>query len=101
MADDAQAITHQRIGRRAAPLREDAAAVREGDDVVHREKVSLIAQLPDQGQFALDDLAHLRARALRQRSRMPRSTSLRSQVAGVLTFRHQFARILVAQFIQM
>ena len=80
---DMQAVAHQRIGRRTAALREDAAAVRIGHDVIHRQEVRLVAQFRDECQFALDDLARLRRRTLGQRSSTPRSTSLRSQLTGV------------------
>src|SRR5579862_9014336 len=54
---DAKAITHHRIGRRAAPLAEDAAPARKGDDVVHGQEIARIVELLDQLQFVRDQIA--------------------------------------------
>ena len=43
----AQAVAHRRIGRRSAPLAQDAAAARKAHDVVHREEIHLVLQFGD------------------------------------------------------
>ncbi|OQC04174.1 MAG: hypothetical protein BWX79_02545 [Alphaproteobacteria bacterium ADurb.Bin100] len=54
----AQAVAHGRIGRRAAPLAQDAAAARKAHQVVHGEEVHLVLQLGDQRQLVLDLFLH-------------------------------------------
>ena len=61
---NAQAKAHRRIGRRAAPLAQDAHAARIAHDVVHREEVHLVLALGNQCQFALQLGVHRRRHAL-------------------------------------
>ncbi len=55
---DAQAEAHHRIGRRAAPLTEDALAARPGDDVVHGQEVVLVLHMADQLELLAEGLDH-------------------------------------------
>ena len=48
---DAQHVADRRIGRRAAPLAQDAAAAGEPHDLMHREKIGRVVELLDQGQL--------------------------------------------------
>ncbi len=54
---DAERIADRRVGRRAAALAEDALRARERDDVVDGEEVGLVAELRDQRELVLDQLA--------------------------------------------
>ena len=56
---DAEAVAHHRIGRRAAPLAQDAAAARERDDVVHGQEIAGEIELLDQRQLVLDQAADM------------------------------------------
>src|SRR6202035_2688007 len=51
---DAEAIADHRIGRRAAPLAQDAAAPGERDDVVHGQEIAGEIQPLDQRQLVFD-----------------------------------------------
>src|SRR5207253_11437204 len=51
---DAEAIADDRIGRRAAPLAQDAAAARERDDVVHGQEIAGEIELFDQLELMRD-----------------------------------------------
>ena len=62
---DAKAITDRRIGRRAAPLAQDAAADGEADDVVDGKEIGGIGQLVDQRQFMPQRRRHLGRQAVR------------------------------------
>ena len=68
---DVQRITHRRIGRRAAPLAQDAAAAGEAHDVVHGEEVRLVFELCDERQFVFHQGAHLVGHAVREALREP------------------------------
>ena len=54
---DAEAIADDRIGRRAAPLAQDAATAGEGDDVAHGEEIARVLEPLDQRQLVLDQVA--------------------------------------------
>ena len=56
---DAQAEADRRIGRRAAPLAQDALAARPGDDVMHGQEVVGIFQLLDEREFLAKEGADL------------------------------------------
>jgi len=97
---DAQGVAHHRIGRRTPPLAQDALAPGETDDVVHREKEGLVAQLGDQAQFLLYRLADRLGRApgiaLSQSG-----LGFTTQVAGGgLPRGHHLLRVFVAQFVE-
>ena len=56
---DAQKIAHHRIGRRPAPLAQDAFGAGELHDVMHRQEIGRIGHFADQRQFlfnAVNDL---------------------------------------------
>ena len=55
----AQAVTHRRVGRRATPLAQNAAAARKAHDVMHRKKIHLVLQLSDQRQLVLHLYVHV------------------------------------------
>src|SRR5690606_27169485 len=57
---DAQGKTHRGVGRRAAALAENVLAAGEAHDVMHSEKVTLVFQLADQGQFLVELSAQFR-----------------------------------------
>ncbi len=96
---DAQAVAHRGVGRRAAPLAEDALATGEGDDVVHGEEVVRVAELADQPQL----LVHQGAHPVRYAVRVAGFGALVGEggeiVVGVLARRHHFFRVLVADFV--
>ena len=73
----AQAITDRRVGRAAAPLAQNASLAGEPHQVVHGEKIGLVAQVGDQRQLVLDQRANLVGNALRitLRPRRPRSAA--------------------------
>ncbi len=56
---DPQAIADGRVGRRAASLAEDARGAGKADQVPDGQKIGRVIQLIDDGQLALDELAHL------------------------------------------
>ena len=52
---DAERVADGGIGRRAAPLAEDPAAPRKGDDVVDGQEIGRVVELADQVEFAVDE----------------------------------------------
>ena len=62
---DAQHIAHRRVGRRPAPLAQDALAACVAHDVVHGEEVHLVAALGDEVQLLGDLRRHGGRHALR------------------------------------
>ena len=56
---DAEAIAHRRIGRRAAPLAQDAAAPGKRDDVVHGQEIAGVFEPLDQFELVGDQVADL------------------------------------------
>ena len=54
---DAEAIADDRIGRRAAPLAQNAAAAREHDDVAHGQEIARVIEPLDQRQLVFDQAA--------------------------------------------
>ncbi|CAE6869415.1 hypothetical protein R69658_08058 [Paraburkholderia aspalathi] len=96
----AESKAHGRIGRRATPLTQDALAAREPDNVVHRQKVPLVTQIPDQRKFVFDLLLYL-MRDARWPAAMCADVGLLSQVAGRrMADRHQLVRIFIAQLVE-
>ena len=61
----AQAVAHRRIGRRAAPLAQNAPAARKAHDVVHRKEVHLVLQFGNQRQLMLYLRAYVLGHACR------------------------------------
>jgi len=97
---DAEAEAHGRVRGRTAALAEDAARARELDDVVDGEEISLITQLGDQREFVRDRLLDVRGRALRPAAALALHGELAEPARGRLAFRHDLARILVAEFVE-
>ena len=97
---DAQAVADRRIGRRAAPLAENADAARIAHDVMHGEKVHLVLLVLDQRQFFVQLIAHFPGNALGIASRraLPGQPvqGLRGRHAG----KHALLRIVVADLVQ-
>jgi hypothetical protein len=90
---DFQAIADDRIGRRTASLTKNAALSSETNQVEHREKISLVAQLPDQLQLVLDQphdplgntgrIAPLRSAPSQPREISQRRFARRRQLLGI------------------
>ena len=97
---DAERITHRRIGGRATALTQNAAAARKGDDILHGEKVGLVAQLFDQGQLARDQHTDLRRRA----ARITPLQALHREFGQIrrrgVSLRHQLFGIFIAQAVE-
>ena len=62
---DAKAIADCRIGRRAAPLAQDALLAGETDDVVDGQEIGRVVELGDQAQFMVDQHFDLGRQAVR------------------------------------
>ena len=56
---DAEAVTHRRVGCRAASLAQDVALAGKIDEVVDGQKIGLVSKFTDQREFVFDALAHL------------------------------------------
>ena len=97
---DVQCIAHRRVGGRATPLAQDAAAAGEAHDVMHGEEIRLVLEFCDEGQFVF----HQRANLVRHPMREALWETFLGQLAqignGRLTFRYQFFGILIAQLVE-
>ena len=97
---DAQAVAHGRVGRGAPPLAEDAERARVPDDVVNGQEVVLVGELPDQGEFFLEELDDVLGNAVRPAL----AGAFESQSAQVLArgqpLGDEFLRVFVAQFVE-
>ena len=97
---DAETKAYRRIGRRSAPLTENAARAREAHDVVHGEEIGRVVELANQGEFMRERRAHVvgnavgiaRARA-DLRERLKRGLRVRIALA-------QFLRIAVRKLVE-
>ena len=96
----AQQITDRRVGRRAATLAQDAAAAGEGHQFLDGEEVVLVAEFGDQRQFLVHLRAYRRRAAIRVAAPHAGLGQRPQPVGGAHAGRHQFLRILVAQFVQ-
>ena len=97
---DAEAVADRRVGRRAAPLAQDALRARVADDVMDRQEVRLVAQVGDQRELVLDDGLHFLRHALRV-ARLRLRVGHAPQPRGRrLAGGHDLLRILVAQFVE-
>ena len=96
----AQAVAHQRIGRAAAALAQDALRARPVHDVGHGEEIGLVLQLCDQRQFLVQRGAvrrrHARRKAPLHAGFGQRAQPARRRVAGG----HDLLGVLVAQLVQ-
>ena len=96
----AQAVAHRRIGGRAPALAQNALAPGKAHDVVHRQKIHLVAQLGNQRQLVRHLLRHARRQALRV---APSRTFVGVVVQGLARAQarqHALHRVLVAQLVQ-
>nr|VVM81575.1 hypothetical protein PS652_02317 [Pseudomonas fluorescens] len=98
---DAQHITHHRIGRRAAPLAENALPAGKVDDVVDSEKVAFVVELGNQFQLMLQGLPGLVTDAFGPTPALALRAQVTQPGAGRLALGHQFAGVLVAQLAQI
>ncbi len=90
----AEAEAHGRVRRGAAPLAEDSAGAREGDEVVDRQEIGFVMQRLDRLELVLEEEAHLLGHALgialegprrRQRAQVrDRGRARRVDLVGVL-----------------
>ena len=97
---DPQAVADRRVGGRAPPLAEDATRAGEGDDVVDREEIGLIAQFRDQGQLVLDEVLDPQRDPLGPAAGGPGQGQAAEIRGGHLTGRDQLVGVLVAQLVQ-
>ena len=97
---DAEAVADRRIGGGAAPLAEDVLAAGETDDVVDGEEEVLVAQFGNEFQLLLDEFPDLRRHPGRPALARPGFGELAQMRRRRQHRRHQFAGILVAQFVQ-
>ena len=96
---DAEQVAHDRVGRRAAPLAQDAARAGEGDDVVHGEEIRGIAHLADQPQFLFHPVHDLRRRTRRVTPVQPFAREPGEPVLRRLAVL-RLVRVLVAQLVE-
>ena len=66
---DAEAVADRGVGRRAAPLAEDAARPGEAHDVVDGEEIGRVVELGDQGELVLEQALDLVRHAARDSAR--------------------------------
>ena len=97
---DAERVADGAVGGRAAPLAEDAAGARKGNDVVHGQEVRRIAEVVDDGELVLELARDLGGDA----ARIAFASALPHQIPEVLHRRHalwhDFVRVLVAQLVE-
>ena len=97
---DTERVADGAVGGRAAPLAEDAAGARKGDDVVHGQEVRRIAEVVDDGELVLELARDLGGNT----SWIALACALPHQAAKVLHRRHalwhDLLGILVAQFVE-
>ena len=97
-AGDAQHVTDRRIGRRAATLAQDVLAAGIADDGIDRQEVGRIAELADQPQFVVEDLADFRRHAVGEALGRALPGQAHQGLLGCLSVGDHFARVLVAEF---
>ena len=97
---DAEAEADGGVGRRAATLAEDVPRAREAHDVVHGEEIGLVVELGDQREFVLDRLPRRRGHAFRPALHRALLREPPQPARRRVTFRHDLARVLVAQFVE-
>ena len=97
---DAERVAHGRIRRRAPALAQNPLSAREAHHVVHGEEERLVAELGDERELVLDELANF----LRRAGGKPPAQAVFGEPAqparGRLARRHQLLGILVAQFVE-
>ena len=97
---DPQAIAHDRVGGRAAPLRQDALPMRKGDDVVDGQKIGGIGKLRDEGQLALERVQNLCRYALREASVRTRPRNVFQMPLRCFAGGRWFLGIFVDEFLE-
>jgi hypothetical protein len=96
---DTKRIADHRIGRRTAPLAQDAAGARKGDDIVNGQEIGLVVQLFDQAEFAVHHRAHPGGRPGRVTPGQPRSGQ--PAEPGDRGFvRRQFRGVFIGQLVE-
>ncbi|MNQ88920.1 hypothetical protein D3C85_1042100 [compost metagenome] len=98
---DAQGVAHRRVGRRTAALAENLLAAGEAHDVMDGEEVTLVTQLGNQRQLALDQVAGLLRHALRPAPGHALLAQMAQPGRGRLPLRDQFTRVLIAQLAEV
>jgi len=99
---DAERVAHGRIRCGAAALAQDVARARVRDDVLDGKEVRLVAELGDQRELVIDQLAHFgrrgvnRAVAARE-ARLGEPAQVRRRRGAC---RHDLFRIFVAELVQ-
>ena len=97
---DAQHVARHRVGGRAAPLADDAAAAGEAHDVVHGEEIRFVLQLGDQGQLAVDLFLHAVGHAAGPAPARAFAAQFAQPGGGRVALGHHFARVFVLQLVQ-
>ena len=97
----AQAIAHRRIGGRAPALAKNAFTPGKAHDVVHRQKIHLVAQLGNQRQLVRHLLRDTRRQTLRVTPRCAFVGVLVQGLAWAQAGQHALHRVLVAQLVQV
>ena len=98
---DAQAEADHRVRGRTAPLAQDSFAARKAHDVVHGEKVHLVAAVGDQRQFFFELVADRVGNALRIAPRRSLPGMPGQGLARVHAGQHAFLRIAVADLVEL
>ena len=98
---DAQAITHRRVGRRAAPLAQDMPAAGKSHDVVHGQKIHLVFHFGNQRQLMLKLLLHCGCNALREALGRTTQGELAQGLRRGQAGQHGLHGVLVAQLVQV
>ena len=97
---DAQAPADDRVGRRAAPLAQDAQAPRRAHDVVHGEKEHLVAAFGDQREFFFDERHDGRRNAVGVALRGAFVGQAAQRLRGCQPRQHAVARVVVLDLVQ-
>ena len=96
----AQAVTHGRVGGRAAALAQNVLAAGKTHDVMHGQKIHLVLELGNQLQFVVHLLVHRHRHALRVTRARPLQRELAQGLRGRQSRQHSLQRVLVAQLVQ-
>ena len=97
---DAQAIADDRIGRRAAPLAQDALPSCPAHDVVHGEEEHLVPAFLDQGEFLVDEALNARRHAFGKAPGGAFAGQLRQGFGRRQALDDRLFRIVVLDFVQ-
>ena len=97
---NAETVADRRIGRRAAPLTENAAGAGETDDIVHCEEIGGVGKLGDQRQFVVELALHLGRHAVRVAFARAFVGERGEMAVGCLACGHHFVGIFVGQLVE-